>query len=134
MIEMKRSISPDKFSSDVKPKFEGSIDTLLPFIAVNPIFTDFVDTQNLFFIGVCCYNYLEGSYEQVQRDTERAEEKFRQHILVNRENIEKFIISPLILGTEPKIPVLFFENPCQNPITTEFEINFNDILTRALAI
>jgi hypothetical protein len=53
---------------------------------------------------------------------------------VNRETIAKFIISPLILGTEPKIPVLFFKNPNQNPITTEFEINFQDILIRALSI
>jgi hypothetical protein len=57
---MKCSISPDKFSSDVKPKFEGAINTLLPFIALNPIFTDFANAKNIFFIGVCCYNYLEG--------------------------------------------------------------------------
>jgi hypothetical protein len=139
MIEMKKSLFPKQFSVLIN-KFTQSLNTLSIYLASNPKFTNLVDA-NIYPIGICCYNYdvdcLNNNLNLYQIEQSEEQQKFKQKYI--DENLREFTanLEPVALNNM-LIPIVFCQNnnvdTRQNPITTEFEINFNDILTRALAI
>lgn len=126
MVEMKKTISPKKYNDDIIKKFESSLAILSVFIAAHSDISLLKDSK-IFPIGVCCYNYYEDNKPNANNDPKHQTAIFRNSYNQGKKEL-LLSISPLTLNIMA-IPVLLFENP-NNPITTGFEINLQDILDR----
>lgn len=130
MIEMKRTVSPMKYKKDIVKKFEGSLSTLSVFISSHFDFPTFEKSQ-IFPVGICCYNYYRDADPDYDRDVKQVGGAFRNNYDKGKREM-LLEIEPLSLN-RLRIPVLLFENP-NAPITNSFELPFNEIMRKILAM
>lgn len=131
MIEMKETITARNFQK-VKKKCEDSLCTISIHIAANPDFDQFKETI-LFPIGVCCYNKedCDEINEYNKTDGNLSTSTIFKQNYVDKQLREFYIqIQPVLLDIY-RIPVIFFQNPNQEPLTNSFIIDFKEILNRA---
>lgn len=140
MIELKETMNPKNFS-DSKNKFTIGLNFMSIFLVATNLILLSNKKISIYPIGVCCYNHSSDGVGDTEKKKYQNNDKKSETKSVF---IEKYIeqghrefpieIEPIILGEPLKIPVLFFENPNQNPVTTEFEINFNEIFERVVKL
>lgn len=141
MIELKESMNPNNFSAS-KDKFTIGLNFMSIFLSATNLMLPSYEKITIYPIGLCCHNHISDGVNDTEKKRQQynseekssAKAKFLREYISNGSKQFGIEIEPIILGQPLTIPILFFENPNQNPITTEFEINFNDILKRALAV
>jgi hypothetical protein len=140
MIELKETMNPNNFSNSID-KFTIGLNFMSIFLAATNLILLSDKKVSIYPIGLCCYNHSSDGVgytekKKYQNNDKKSKKKsaFLEKYIEQGHKEFHIKIEPIILGQRLDIPILFFENPNQNPITTEFSINFNDILTRALAI
>ena len=128
MIEMKRTISPQKMQADVIKKFEQSLSTLSVFIAAHYEFPQFTDAH-IYPVGICCYNYYDESNRRENNDPKRIAGMVRKGIANIKEG-DRIIYLPIepIALNKTVFPVFFLTNPNRNPVTDNFTIELDTIL------
>ena len=132
MIEMKTTMNIDNFAH-CKNKFENSLATMSVFISAHFDFTTFENTE-IQPIGVCFYNEADISLPHYQKNNfvNPTRETFKTKF-ISQSLIEfTLAVQPLTL-TKYEMPIVFCQNP-NNPLTTSFEINFEEIIERAESI
>ena len=127
MLEMKRTISAKMFSK-VKAKYTGALNTFSVFLAANSHFTN-IKNAEIYPIGICCFNYLDSGIPERGLDSGSKTLFFQKYI---QELCTEFPVKvePLSLQLL-NIPVVFYENPNQTPVSTDFQIDFQTIIRRA---
>jgi len=132
MIEMKTTMNIDNFAH-CNHKFENSLATMSVFISAHFDFTTFENTE-IQPIGVCCYNESDTSLSYYHRNkfVNEARETFKTKFISQSQTTFILEVEPLTL-TKYAMPIIFCQNP-NNPITTSFEINFEEIIQRAESI
>ena len=130
MVEMKRSISPRKFEEDIAKKYEQSLATLSVFISAHFDFTHFEESK-IFPIGICCYNYYKDTQPNYNRDKKWIAGSFRRKYEEGKREM-LIPVNPLTLNVM-QMPIVLCEN-LNDPITNSFEIDLEDILSRAISL
>lgn len=130
MVEMKRTISPKKYHTDIVFKFESSLATLSVFLSAHFDFPTFEDTR-IYPIGICCYNNYVDNEPDFYKDPKSLAGKLRNKYAKGEREL-LLEVSPLSLN-RMTIPVLLFENP-NVPKTKAFELDFNEIISKVEAI
>ncbi|MEA5405088.1 hypothetical protein VB776_19290 [Arcicella sp. DC2W] len=129
MFEMKTTMSIENFSK-VKDKFEGSLSTISIFIASHSELSELLDTT-IYPVGICCYNYEDMTLTRYYSGSE-AKETFKTKYIEDFKREFNVKVEPLAL-TRLYVPVIFYRNHT-TPVTTGFEIDFQDILDRLATI
>jgi hypothetical protein len=131
LIEMKRTISPRKMKEDVIKKYENSLSTLALFLCTHNIIPTF-ESAKIFPIAICCYNYYEDTQPNYSNDPITISKQLRE---THKNNKSEFLfdVNPIALS-RMRVPILLCQNPNQSPVTLAFEIDFQDILKRAMTL
>lgn len=128
LVEMKRTMTYDNFAK-IKEKIEDSLSTLSIFIAAHDTLPSFLASK-IVPITLCCFN--EENFEKGFSDKSEPRKLLKTKYVEGTQTQFLMKVEPLTLN-RLMIPVLLFKNP-NNPITTGFEINLNDILERVHSV
>jgi hypothetical protein len=124
MFEMKRTMDCGNLKK-VLSKIENALSHLSIFIASHPYLSDLEIPIEP--VAICAYNQIN-ALRYSDEEHKVFQDKYKAEIIQNKGNCILGYAEPLIFGSI-QLPFLFYQNP-NDPLTDNFEINFQDILTQ----